>query len=392
MSASTTATGPPGPPPLAGHCDARFAAVQEAFANNFAVHDEVGAAVCIEVDGQRVVDLWGGHLDVARTRPWQRDTLVNVYSVGKGVLALVALCAVERGLLDLDAPVSRYWREFAAGDKGDVSVRCLLSHRAGLPAVRERLPEGAMLDWDRMCTALAGQEPYWRPDEAHGYHVGTLGYLVGETLRRATGLDVSTALERWATGPLGADFHFGLRRSLHRRAAEIQLPPFEPTRPELWASAFPPKGDPVHDEMIRHCYFNPSGLSGMGCVNTAAWREAVIPSTNGHGNARAVATLYASLLARVGSGPLAEFTRIHSDGDDVVLGRPSRFGLGFQISQPSRPIGPNAGTFGHWGYGGTLGFADPEAQVAFGYVMNRPGERWQTARTVALTEALYGCL
>ena len=156
-------------PSIGGACDARFAGVRDAFARNFAEHEEVGAAVCIRLHGRPVVDLFGGHTDETRTRPWQADTLVNAYSVGKGVTAFLTLRLVARGLLELDAPVARHWPEFAVAGKGGITLRHLLTHQAGLPGVREPLPEGAVLDWDRMCGALAAQAPYWVPGERHGY-------------------------------------------------------------------------------------------------------------------------------------------------------------------------------------------------------------------------------
>ena len=156
-------------PPVAGACDPRFAGVRDAFLRNFADHDEVGAAVSVWVGGRRVVDLWGGHQEAERRRPWREDTLVNAYSVGKGVAAIVALALVERGALDLDAPLAKLWPEFAAEEKGGITLRHALSHRAGMPGVREPLPDGAMLDWGRMCDALAGQRAYWAPGERHGY-------------------------------------------------------------------------------------------------------------------------------------------------------------------------------------------------------------------------------
>ncbi|MBI1885183.1 MAG: beta-lactamase family protein [Chloroflexi bacterium] len=383
-----------------GRCDARFAAVREAFIENFRDLEELGAAVHIRVDGRPVVDLWGGHRDAARSMPWEEDTLVNVYSVGKGVLATLTLTLVERGLLDLDLPVAHLWPEFAAAEKGGVTLRTLLAHRAGLPAARRRLPEGAMFDWSLMCGELAAQRPFWEPGTAHGYHVNTLGYLVGELIRRATGRDVGAALAQWITGPLEADFFCGLPRSHLGRVAELVAPSPVPTGPEQWAVAFPPTGDAEHDLLVWHTYFNPSGLSGHGVVNTEAWRLAQIPSTNSHGTARAVAAIYDALLRGgpdgetwVGKDLLSEALRIHSDGDDIVLGRPSRFGLGFQLAQPSRPLGPNPEAFGHFGYGGSLGFADPVAGVAFAYLTNRPwGVRWQAPRTQRLIDALYACL
>jgi CubicO group peptidase (beta-lactamase class C family) len=346
-----------------------------------------------------VVDLWGGHTDEERTRPWRRDTLVNAYSVGKGVLAILALALVEQSAIDLDAPVARLWPAFAAHGKGDLTVRELLSHKAGLPGVREPLAEDAIYDWDVVCDALAGQAPYWKPGSVHGYHVNTFGYLVGEVVRRASGDRVGAALDRHVTGPLGAEFFFGLPRRLHARVASVVAPQGKLTDEREWAQAFPPTGDADFDRMTWHAYFNPSGISGFGTVNTEAWRSAAIPSANGHGTARAVAAIYAALLAGgpdgatwPGAALRAEAATIHADGEDYVLRRPTRYGLGFQLTQPGRPLGPNAGAFGHYGYGGSLGFADPEAGLAFGYLMNRPGPRWKTPRTQRLIDAVYASL
>ena len=201
---------------IQGHCDPRFGALRDAFAANFRDQDEVGAGLCVEIGGARVVDLWGGHRDSARTQPWTEDTLVNAFSVGKGVVAMLVLALIERGEIALDRPVAALWPEFAASGKGGIAVRTLLAHRAGLPAVRERLPDEALYDWERMCAALAGQAPYWDPGTAHGYHVNTYGFLAGELVRRATRLGVGEALARIVTGPAGADFHYGPRRATTR--------------------------------------------------------------------------------------------------------------------------------------------------------------------------------
>jgi CubicO group peptidase (beta-lactamase class C family) len=384
-----------------GRCDRRFDPVREAFAANFVDLGEIGAAISVIVDGVRVVDLWGGHRDGERAQPWRHDTVVNAYSVGKGVLAVLVLALAERGAIELDAPVARPWPEFAAHGKGDLTVRGLLSHRAGLPAVRRRLPEGAMYDWDLMCGELASQAPWWEPGSVHGYHVNTFGYLAGELVRRCCGLEVREALARFVTGPLDAEFFFGLPREMHSRAATVVAPQTPLTKEEEWARMFPPTGDAEHDRMIWHAYFNPNGMSGIGTVNGEEWRLAAIPSANGHGTARAVASIYAALLAGgrgirgsvlAGSALLAEARSIQADGEDRVLGRHTRYGLGFQLSQPGRPLGPNPASFGHYGYGGSLGFADPEAGIAFGYVMNRPGERWKTPRTQRLIDAVYACV
>jgi CubicO group peptidase (beta-lactamase class C family) len=382
-------------PLIEGTCDPRFGAVRTAFGGNFEKHGEIGAAVAVAIDGRLVVDLWGGHADAARRSPWRRETLVNVFSVGKGLTALCALVLHERGRLDLDAPVCRWWPEFAAGGKDGITVRQLLCHRAGLPAVRAPLPDDAMLHWDTMTGALARQEPWWPPGTRHGYHVNTFGFLVGEVVRRVSGRTLGTFLREEIAARLDADFHIGLPARDEARVAEF----FWPSEMDPARHAVPgPLGD--EQQMIRNTYVNPPGLSGHGVVNTSQWRRAEIPSTNGHATARGVARVYAALAAGgtldgveiVGRETLAEAVAEHANGPDAVLGRASRFGLGFQLPQPERPLGPNPGAFGHFGAGGALGFADPEAGVAFGYVMNRMGPRWQNPTNRSLMEAVYACL
>jgi CubicO group peptidase (beta-lactamase class C family) len=381
-------------PPIDGTCDPRFAPVRDAFAENFVHHDEIGAAVAIAVDGRVVVDLWGGHADEARRSPWRRDTLVNVFSAGKGLAALSALVLADRGMLDLDAAMTRDWPEFGASGKATTTVRQVLSHRAGLPAIRRPLPEDAMLDWTAMTTALAGETPWWPPGVRHGYHVNTFGFLVGEIVRRISGRTLGAFLREEIAGPLGADVHVGLSGKHEARVADIVW------NPEM--SRIPPAEAALTEEqrMIRNTYFNPPGLSGHGVVNTSRWRRAEIPSTNAHATARGIARIYAALAAGgsldgieiVGRETLAEAVTEHSAGHDAVLNRPSRFGLGFQLPHAERPIGPNAEAFGHFGAGGALGFADPKAAVGFGYVMNRMGPRFQSPTNRSLVAALYSCL
>ncbi len=385
--------------PIGGFVDPGFAGVREAFAANFREHGEVGAAVAVRVDGRVVADLHGGVADPTTGRPWRSDTLVNAFSVGKGVLAALVLVLVERGDVELDRPICECWPEFATAEKDAITLRMLLSHRAGLPAIREMLPDGAWRDWDGVCAALAATRPWWEPDSAHGYHVNMYGFLVGEALHRATGRRVEDLLREHISGPLGVDFHYGLPDAQHPRVARTGMPDVHLTTQEHFEKAFPPTGDGAFDLMIWRAYFNPPGASGAGTVNTAAWRSSVNPSTSGTGDARSVAAIYAGLLARrggpdlgVGASVLADGLRIHSDGHDRVLDRPSRFGLGFQISSENRPLGRGERGFGHYGYGGSLGFADPEAAIAFGYVTNQPGARWKSPRTDGLIDALYGCL
>jgi CubicO group peptidase (beta-lactamase class C family) len=379
---------------IGGTCDGGFEPVRAAFAANFTGRGETGAAICVTVGGRVVADLWGGCANRAgRETAWGPDTLVNVFSVGKGMVALLAARLAGQGRLGMDASVTRYWPEFGAAGKEEVTVGQLLSHQAGLPAVRRRLPPGAMLDWAEMTGALAAQRPWWVPGTAHGYHVNTFGFLVGEVLRRVTGETVGSMLRREIAGPLGADVHIGLPAAEHGRVARFHWPgppPPEEDRPGL----------PDEQLMEHNAYFNPGGLSGAGVINSAAWREAELPSANTHATARGLARVYAALAAGgaidgvevAAADALAIATTEQVYGPDLILHRPSRFGLGFQLTQPERPLGPGAGAYGHFGAGGSLGFCDPDAGVAFAYVTNQMGPRWRNPRNRALIDALYACL
>jgi CubicO group peptidase (beta-lactamase class C family) len=377
-------------PEIEGYCDRRFAGLRSAFAANFQLHGEVGAALSVTLEGRPVVDLWAGWANQARTRPWRRDTLVNVFSVGKPMAALCLLMLVERGHVDLDAPVANYWREFASANKSEITVRMLLGHRAGLPAIRHSLPSLCMYDWQLMTAALAAETPWWEPDRKHGYHVNTFGFLIGELVRRVSGESIGAYFRRAIAGALDADFHFGLGTAEDRRVAEFLLPD---VAPEFTAPNTP--------NMVSQAYMNPRGISGLGTVNTRAWRAAEMPSSNGHATARAVARIYSALVAggtvdgvRLLNEDTVELaTREVSSGHDAVLNRPSRFGLGFQLTQPERPLGPNQNSYGHFGAGGSLGFADPDQAIAFGYTPNQGrGPRWQNPRNRALIDALYASL
>src|SRR5688572_7969683 len=205
---------------IEGECDPRFAGVQDALADNFRARGELGAAVAIIVDGQPVVDVWAGWMDELRTRQWGRDTLVDVFSVGKAMAAICVLVLAERGAVDLDRPVSHYWPPFAAAGKAEVTVRMLLAHRAGLPGLRDRVPDAAIYDWDAIAAALARERPWWAPGSTHGYHVNTFGFLTGELVRRVCGEPIGAFLRREVTGPLGADFCFGVPASADGRVAD----------------------------------------------------------------------------------------------------------------------------------------------------------------------------
>lgn len=384
-------------PPIDGVTDPRFASVREAFRANFDAHEEIGAALAVHAGGQCVVDLWGGWQDEARQRSWERDTLVNAYSVGKGVTSILVLTLAGRGLLDPDRPMATVWPEFGAAGKEKVTLRQVLAHQGGLAAFRADLRDESLADWPHLTALLAAQEPWWDPGAAHGYHVNTHGFLTGEIARRAAGApSFRRALRDILTGPLDAEVHVGLPLYAHRRCARIVGPSTEPIPDPEAAREFvvPQGGDPALDTMRFRAYFNPPSIAGVGAVNSPRWRSLEIPSTNGHMTARGVAKIYAAALdgTLFPTSLLEDACRTQSEGEDLVLNRPTRFGLGFQLPQENRPIGPNPRAFGHFGYGGSLGFADPDAGLSFAYVMNRPGERWQSPRAAALIEAVYDCL
>jgi CubicO group peptidase (beta-lactamase class C family) len=374
--------------PIVGRCPPALDAVRRAFAANFAERGEVGAAVCAIVGGEVVVDLAGGWADEARTRPWAPDTLVDVYSAGKAVVATLALRLVDDVALTLDTPLADVWPEFAQGGKAGATVRHALCHQAGVPAIRERLTDDDLWDWDRMAAAVAATDPWWEPGARHAYHSNTYGHLVGEVVHRVTG-DLPGARLRALAEPLGIDLWFGLPAEHHPRCADV-----------IWATPVPVSevrvegigGDAL---MSALAHFNPPGYSSIGVVNSARWRAAQVPSTNGHGSARGLARFYAALLepGRVLSTDLlALATRRHSVGPCPILGEEVAFGLGFTPTSARRPLGPNPRSFGHFGTGGALGFADPDAGVAFGYVMNHVVPRWQSTRNRALVDALYASL
>jgi CubicO group peptidase (beta-lactamase class C family) len=374
--------------PISGHCDSRFHGVRDEFRANFAERGEVGAGVCVVVDGATVVDLAGGWSDEAERRPWRTDTLVNYYSVGKAFVALLALRLVDAGLVALDEPLVAVWPEFAVAGKEAATLRHALCHRAGVPAIRQPLTNDDLWRWDTMAAALAATEPWWLPGTRHAYHTNTYGHLIGEIVRRVGGDSCRRQLAALAE-PLGADVHVGVPPSERARCADVR---FE-------ASGWPDgldfgsfQGD---QRMEMMSYFNPPGYSSMGVVNTREWRNAEVPSTNGHGSASGIARVYAALLepGRLLSAELlTEATSPQSEGYCPILHEEVTFGLGFKPTTPRRPFGPNARSFGHFGTGGAVGFADPDAGVAFGYAMNHVIPRWQSTRNRALIDAVYRSL
>jgi CubicO group peptidase (beta-lactamase class C family) len=380
-----------------GVCDSRLQGVRDAFAENFAQGGEVGATVAATIDGKLVVDLWAGHADAARTRPWTRDTIVDVASSTKGLTTICAHRLVDAGLLDLEAPVARYWPEFAQAGKATIPVHFLLSHRAGLPAIDEPLPTEALYDWNRMTGALAAQKPWWEPGTRHGYHIFTFGYLVGEVVRRITGKNLGTYFREEVAEPLGLDCHIGLAAEHDARVAEfIAAPPPPPGQPNVLAALLKQAGP-----MVEKAHLNPPWT--FADRNTRAWRAAEIPAGNAHTTARALARVYGALVCggevdgvRVLNPASIERARTVQDtGPDAVLfGLPTRFGLGFSL--PSNGVGFGAAStsaFGCPGGGGSIGFADPEARVGFGYVMNQAQDAMPPdPRALRVIDALYASL
>lgn len=383
---------------IEGKCDPQFRGVEDAFRQNFDAYHEVGAAVSIVVDGETVVDLWGGHMDAARTRLWERDTIVNVWSTTKGIVATCAHRLIDQGLLDLDAPVAKYWPEFAQAGKKSIPVRYLLSHQAGLPAIREPLPLGSAFNWHVMVEALAKEKPWWEPGTKHGYHAFTWGWLVGEVIRRVTGQSVGTYFRKEIAEPLDLDFHIGLAAEHDARTAVII--PSEPPLPGETNFVMEMLRDP--QSMPFKVLANPPDLFTPGVVNTRDWRGAEIPAANGHGKARAVARLYAA-LARGGEldgvrvlspDAIEQATVEQAHGRDEVMGLNLRTALGFVLTSPDANLGPNPRAFGHSGAGGSLGFADPDAKIGFGYTMNRmlQGNTLTDPRWAPLIDAVYASL
>ncbi len=363
-----------GVPGVQGTVAPGFEGVREAFVQNFAEAEELGAALHVMLDGQVVVDLWGGLADRESGRPWERDTLVNVWSSTKGVLATAAHMLVDRGLLDVDAPVTRYWPEFGQHGKEAISVRWLLSHQAGLPAVDgdRTLPPLACQDWGTMTRALAATAPQWAPGSTHGYHTVTFGWLVGELIRRMTGESPGAFIRHELAGPLDAPFYVGVPEALHDQIATLETQPVGGSVGPV--GGFTPNPDSL---TARSILLSTEPLAGH--PNSAGWRVAEMPGMNGHASARGLARIY-SALSLGGSGhgvtlmrpeTLARAHTIEVEGPDAVLFVKTRRSLGYMhpVLENGDQRGPAA--FGHNGAGGSMAFADETHRLAFAYVMNR---------------------
>lgn len=405
---------------IGGYVEAGYEGVREAFARNFAEHGEVGAGVAAYVGGRKVVDLWGGTADHDGT-PYGEDTLQLVFSTTKGVTALCANLLVQRGELDLDAPVAHYWPEFAAAGKAEVPVRWLLCHAAGLPYIDRDLGLEEVLAWDPAVKALADQAPIWEPGTAHGYHAVTYGWLVGEVIRRVTGRSVGAFVADELAGPLGLELWIGLPDDQQARVAPLTNHGPGETEGSVLAGAGAGAGvggaggsggsdlASLIEQFLGPDTLLVKALGGVpglliqeGMFNRPEVRAAELPAANGVSNARSLAKLYAAMVGRVDELPgveplltpeqVAAATTPQTSGPDKVLFFETVFGLGFMLSSPFSPYGA-AESFGHSGAGGSMAFADPVNGIGFSYVMNRMLQNLAgDPRTTGLVKALYDAI
>jgi CubicO group peptidase (beta-lactamase class C family) len=387
---------------IEGTCDPAFAPVGEAFARNFAERGEVGASVSIVHEGRVVVDLWGGIADRKSARPWTRDTVSIVFSSTKGATALCAHMLADRGQLDLDAPVREIWPEFGTHGKERATVRMLLDHSVGLPVLRDPIEPNGCYDWEYMTSRLAAETPFWEPGTRSGYQPFTFGYLVGEIVRRVSGKSLGTFFREEVAGPLGLDFWIGLPEEIEPRVAPIIA-----RRPEPDDEPTPFRKAAVIPGSIQNLFIFNSGAIMTGGVNTRAGHAAEIPAANGITNARGLSGMYAPLalggslgdLTLVGADTLARMgsvsTATHLDATLLV---PTRFAPGYMMSMDNRRLNADSvilgrRAFGHVGAGGSIGFADPECGLSFGYTMNNMGAGlFLDVRGQALVDAAYQCL
>jgi CubicO group peptidase (beta-lactamase class C family) len=382
-----------------GDVEDRFGRVADAFAENFTSHGDVGAACALSVDGRVVVDIWGGDADREAARAWERDSIVITFSTTKGVTAVVCNRLIEQDRLDPDAPVAQYWPEFGANGKESITVADVLSHRAGLAHCEGEFTLDEVMAVEPVVRALGAQAPNWEPGTAHGYHARTYGWLAGEIVRRITGVSLGTFFATELAQPLGLDYYIGLPEALEPRVARL----------------YPPAADAALQDLIDAALADPNTLMGKvmsgpsklfrydDMWNTRALHATEMPSSNGIGDARSLARLYAACIGEVAAVDGAPFraitdetvaraTVLRSEGTDCVLGMPTGFGLGF-IGPLMMPPGVGPGAFGHAGAGGSLAFADPDAGLGFGYVMNQmqlgmTGDQ----RTQTLVAAMYSSL
>lgn len=350
-----------------GTFETSFAHVAEAFEKNFEEGD-LGACCAVFVDGEIVVDLWGGIADPEKETLWGKDTIVNVWSTTKTMAAICTLMLFDRGLIELDSPVCKYWKDFEQNGKEKVLVSHLLSHSAGLPGFDAPITEDQLFDWEYTCKRLAGQAPWWEPGTTSGYHPMTQGWLLGELLRQVDGRTLGTFFKDEVASKIGADFHIGLPDEHFNRVASLDTESVD--GPVVLTDQAP---HPFVERVEKH------GRMGAKLANTDRWRRAEFPAANGHGNARSVALVH-SLIAQNGSSDSFKLLsaktvdtifEIQTDGTDLILGVPIRHGMGFGLRSDLMPISPNEKACFWGGWGGSLSVIDVDASMSFAYVMNR---------------------
>ncbi len=361
-----------------------FEGVRDAFVRNFENGSEVGAAFSAYHRGIKVVDLWGGVADEATGRPWQEDTIILVFSTTKGATAICANKLAQEGRLDVNAPVAEYWPEFAKNGKDDIPVSYLLSHQAGLAWVDGEMTAEEALSWEPVIEALENQKPGWEPGTQHGYHATTYGWLVGEVIRRVTGKSVGTYFREEIADPLGLDFWIGLPESEEPRVATLISMIPESVGTDSSAAG---ESDPIKELMAaflgpdtplgKALYAPGNALTDQAIWNSRAMRAAEVPAANGVSDARSIARMYAACIGDVDGVRIltpeqvkAATTQLTEGPNTVLLGMDIQFGLGFMLRSSLITLGGES-SFGHFGAGGSVGWADPDAELAFGYVMNR---------------------
>lgn len=381
---------------LKGEIKPGFEKVGEAFLNNFAELNELGAASALYVNQEKVVDVWAGHVDNDAKKEWQENTLVNVWSTTKGFVSLAIHMLKSRGELDIDLPVAHYWPEFAAAGKAEIPVRYLLNHRSGMAAWKKESPTEMLYDWELATSLLAEQEPLWEHGTASGYHLLSYGHLVGEVLRRIDGRTIDQFIREEITEPLELDFHMPLGESNFDRVTDVCLMPN--------FSALSTASKNKLGGLAKSAFTNP--LVRVTDANSPAWRKAVVPAANGHGTARAVAQLYAILatggtsqskLTLLNPSDIETIREPAEAGVDLILGAGMGdadliWGLGYRIDH-ANIYGPNPRAFYHGGFGGSLGYCDPEKGVGFGYTMNRMDLSSRSGQRAAnILQAAFSCL
>lgn len=358
---------------IQGTVPERFTEVADALARSIDAGADVGASVAIAIDGEMVADFWGGFVDEARTTPWERDTIVNVWSTTKTMSALTALVLADRGLLDLDAPVADHWPEFAANGKGGVLVKHVLSHTSGVSGWAQPVTQDDVYDQDRSAAILAAQPPWWEPGTASGYHAINQGHLIGELVRRVTGRTLGTYFRDEIAGPLGADFHIGLAAEHDGRVSPIIPPP--PLQLDL-------AGDIDMDSPAMKTFTGPP--MDASHANTEAWRRAEIGAANGHGNARSVARVQSVVsnggtvdgITLLSPATIDRIFEVQADGIDLVLGIPLKFGIGYGLPVAETiPYLPADDRICFWGgWGGSVIINDLDRRMSFAFMMNRMAE------------------